>query len=1304
MGKTEWTDEQLAAIELQGNLLVAAAAGSGKTAVLVERILRHVMDEAHPLELDRLLVVTFTKAAAAEMRERVGKALEEALWQESDKERAERLLRQLHLLPQANITTLHSFCLELARRHFYRLELDPAFRIADEAEAELLRQDVIEDLFEVWYEREDSGFLRLVEAFGSDRDDRPLMEQVLKLYTFASSHARPQDWLKALAKAYQWNEVEELAQSPWGQAVRQGLKDRVSSASELLSRAAALARRPGGPLPYLALLEDELGMLKGLERVLFSGSWSAVEEAVQRVEFGRLPAVRTKAGAQDKDDPVLMREQARKLRDEAKGIIKKLTEEFFAWPLREQIPALRHTGELVEAMAKLVLRFSEEYANLKQKRNLVDFNDLEHMALTLLEQDNEASPLALGLQERFGEVLVDEYQDINAAQERILQLISGFPGGSLFMVGDVKQSIYRFRMADPSLFLDKYKHWPHWERERKKSEEAGPGNLVLDLARNFRSRREVVEGVNFLFRQLMTAGAAEIAYDDKAALQYGASYVSNREGLVTAEGPVEVHLIDPEEFAPGTREDEAGESAESATLGESGQGTEGTGQIYAGEGIQEELEAARVEARFVGERIRRMVEYQEFQVFDKKVGNFRPVRYADIVILMRSYSAVAPLYVEELQQLQVPIFADTKTGYFGFSEVETVLSLLKVIDNPRQDIPLAAVLRSPLVGLNGAELGKLRLVQPQGDFYDALEAAVGDQKDLSEYDKDLPEELKAKLLSFWQNLHRWRTFARRHSLADLLTLIYEETGYLAYVGTLPGGPQRQANLRALYERACRFERTNYRGLFRFLRFLDKFREQGKDMGSARVLGENEDVVRLLTVHASKGLEFPVVFVVGLGSAFNRRTLSGRLLMHSSLGVGAPVIDVNQNVEYPSFIQQGIKQVLTQESVAEEMRILYVALTRAKERLLLYGSAKKLTDKSEKWDELATLSEDGFSDAYLRQARSFLDWIVPALMRSERVPFAHQARLEIMVNEQSTNFEQGLNQDAGINQDEDPKAKEEPEYWLSEVERRLNWEYPFMAEVSQIGKTSVSELKRQLLWYEDVNTGVSPWIGQPRTADLLNTVRPQFLQASTRELSPAEKGTALHLVMQHLPLSELGRSWQERPLAQREQWLAHFLRTLEERHIITAEQRAAIPGASILELLQSPLGMRLLGADKVLREAAFTLSLKLPGLQQPVLVQGVIDTLIFSEHGVEVLDYKTDRLNMGQSAERNLENDSAAALRRRYSIQLGIYALAAEDLLKLKVARCTIYALALGLELTLEPEELKDQIKELGIILGRKHAG
>jgi ATP-dependent helicase/nuclease subunit A len=668
---------------------------------------------------------------------------------------------------------------------------------------------------------------------------------------------------------------------------------------------------------------------------------------------------------------------------------------------------------MAQTLGTLVSEFSQVYTAAKRHRNVLDFTDLEHFALQLLEEKGEASLIAQGLKDYFAEVLVDEYQDINPVQERILQLVSRQEESpNLFMVGDVKQSIYRFRMADPSLFLAKYSTLPHWHPGMPGS--TSPTEIVIDLNRNFRSRLEVVEGVNFLFRQIMTKSAGEIPYDDQAALQYGASFVSGQDQIRTAEGPIALHLIDPKSIRnqlaipstdEGMNDSDDPESAptEGASVSED-ELTSGTEDAIS----PEDLDKARIEARLVSERIQRIVQGAEFQIHDKKLKDFRPVQYSDIVILMRSYSAVAPIYVEEFQNANIPVYAETTTGYFGASEVETMLSLLKIIDNPRMDIPLAAVLRSPLVGLNGSELGKIRMMLPEGDFYEALTLAVwtglGDGSLSQERTNDfkqilgLYEEslglrlekahiilataptLKDKITDFWIKLQTWRTRSRRTSLADLLWSLYEETGYLTYVGTLPAGAQRQANLRVLYDRASRFEATRYRGLFRFLRFLDRFQGQGKDMGNARALGETEDVVRLITVHASKGLEFPVVFVVGLGRTFNTQSLKGKVLLHSKLGMGMPIIDIENNVRYPSLIQYAVKQRLAQEALAEELRILYVALTRAKERLFLYGTMDNLDKTFLKWYRTLEWEEVALPEGLLRSAKCFLDWIGPALAR------------------------------------------------------------------------------------------------------------------------------------------------------------------------------------------------------------------------------------------------------------------------------------------------------------------------------------
>ena len=1366
MSKPNWTKDQSAAINLRGELLVAAAAGSGKTAVLVERIIHRIMDPTEAVDVDRFLVVTFTKAAASEMRVRIGKALDEALFVAQETGEVERLLRQRTLLNRASITTLHSFCLELIRKYFYLLELDPAFRVADQAEADLLRQDVVEELFETLYERVDLTFIRLVDAFGSDRDDQPLMEHVLRLYGFAYSQPNPDLWLKGLERAYVWESIESMMQSEWGQAVRLGLLDRVSESLSLFERAEQIAQRPGGPTLYAQTLQDDLNRVRLLNRALREGDWAQVEEQFQSaVNYPKLPAIRTKAKKKsvaksgsntelasdsaieqviiDECIQKILQEECKKLRDEAKKKLNSLNNEVFAYPLGDQLPALREMGTMAQTLGTLVSEFSQVYAVAKGHRNILDFNDLEHFALQLLEEKGEASVMAQGLQNYFAEVLVDEYQDINPVQERILQLVSRQEESpNLFMVGDVKQSIYRFRMADPSLFFAKYSSLPHWNSGMLDS--IPPTKIVIDLNRNFRSRLEVVEGVNFLFRQIMTKGAGEISYDDLAALQYGASFVTGQDQIRTAEGPIEVHLIDPKSIKnqltnPSIDEeiidsDDPESDPKGGSSGSEDEITSGTEDAIS----PEDLDKVRIEARLVGERIRQLIHGAEFQIYDKKLMDFRPVQYSDIVILTRSYSAVAPIFVEEFQSAGIPVYAETTTGYFGASEVETMLSLLKIIDNPRMDIPLAAVLRSPLVGLNGSELGKIRMILPEGDFYEALTLAVWaglDNRSLSpertNYFKQilgLYEEsmelrlekatlilataptLKDKITDIWLKLQTWRTRSRRTSLADLLWSLYEETGYLAYVGTLPAGAQRQANLRVLYDRASRFEATRYRGLFRFLRFLDRFQGQGKDMGNARALGETEDVVRLITVHASKGLEFPVVFVVGLGRTFNTQSLKGKVLLHSKLGIGMPIIDIENNVRYPSLIQYAVKQRLAQEALAEELRILYVALTRAKERLFLYGTMDNLDKTFLKWYRTLEWKEVSLPDGQLRSAKCFLDWIGPALARHPEQLFGVtegqsaltipevNSRWEIQIHssltsrkEESRENSLGDSQDEGqVKSFENSEAKEiASDQLFSEVNRRLSWRYPHLNSVRQVAKTSVSELKRQYNWH--ANEEATPLLKLLKNTDSMK--RPKFLQG-VLELTAAERGTAMHTAMQHLPFEEWATKWRTLPEIEQINVVMQFLCTLNQREILSQEQLNSINQGQITQFLGSQLGGRLFSAEQILREIPFTLTFPSEN-QSKILVQGVIDVVLISKdeyHKIhaEIIDYKTDSFRtMSTGKKENSETDPEQILLERYTLQLSLYALAIERLLKINVSCCTLYSFTLGREIVISNELRKD---------------
>ena len=1292
----QWTREQLEAIESRGqNLLVAAAAGAGKTSVLVERIVRLITDPVQPVDVDRLLVVTFTNAAAAEMRERIGRSLREALARQPD---SRHLHRQLALLGRAGISTLHSFCLDLLRQHYYRVDLDPSFRVADETETVMLQAEALEELFERRYAREENSvFTALVDSYGGQRDDTVLQELVLELYLFSRSTPQPEEWLKKLPGGFELPQGASLGQLPWSGALKKSLEIELSGALSGREQALELARRPGGPRVYLANLEAERDMVLGLCKACAAGaSWASLHEAFNRVAFGRLKACKRE------DDGAGLAEQVRKIRDSVKKRIAVLQRDYFRRPPEELCADLRAVVPLVRELSSLVLEFGETYRRVKLARAVLDFNDLEHYCLQILEERDpetgESSPsaVALELQERFEEVLVDEYQDINAVQEAILQLVSrqGEKGSNLFMVGDVKQSIYRFRLADPGLFLQKYETYPTLK-------DRGPGRRI-DLARNFRSRRGIIEAVNFLFRQLMTPAVGEMAYGPGEELVYAAEYP---EGTGEGAGPeeyVEIHLIEREPAgqpeAAGSREPAAGSGGDEPE--------EGAGR-QEGES-EEDLDAVQREARLVARRIKELVEgapgIPPLTVYDRGQRDCRPVTYRDVVVLLRAVTGYANIFMEEFRQAGVPAYAELATGYFEATEVETILSLLKIIDTPRQDLPLAAVLRSPIVGLNAGEMARIRLHARRGDYLDAVVAASLSEKGA----------LGERLQDFLCKLESWRTAARQGTLADLIWTLYRETGYYDFVGGLSGGGQRQANLRALHHRAEQYEATAFRGLFLFLRFIERIREGGGDLGAARYLGESENVVRLMSIHKSKGLEFPVVFVAGLGKRFNFKDLAKTVLFHKDLGLGPQLVDSETRVTYPTVAKLALKQKLKMEALSEEMRILYVALTRAREKLILVGSARYLEDCARRWCGPVATQSWALPEGELAGALSYLDWLIPAVARHRdgsglrRLGLCEDQPPEFVASSASSwkvlldsaPAREDAGEETALELFEkirrlEPLGTAGPQAEL--VRSRLEWTYPASYALGKAAKVSVTELKRRFdaLIVEE----------EPSIADFRKPVggRPLFLQEK-RGLSAAEAGTALHLVLQNLDLAGVNGAAS----------IAEQVERMVERELLTREQAASVPVERIAAFFAGELGRRVLAGQRVLRELPFTLALPaeaiypkaVPGEQsgeenkgrgiitgcpesqgepgdgttkpafslarlnpgrwegrgETVLVQGVVDLLVDEGDGFLLVDYKSDRIPADQTG-------LAAA---RYRFQLDLYAMAVESILHRKVKEKYVY--------------------------------
>jgi len=1255
-----WTKEQEAAIRTGGcSLLVSAAAGAGKTAVLVERIVRRILDEENPVDVDKLLVVTFTNAAAREMRERIGQALAQRL---KEKPQDRRLQKQSLLLGKAAISTLHSFCLELLRQNYYHLSLpgglalDPRFRIADEIEGVLLKLEVLEDFFEEKYGAEESAFLALVEGLGGERDDQALQDLVLKLYEFSRSQPDPLGWLGKAAQIFQANLTDDRMQFLF-RCLMKNMAVPLREAVELLDRAQRIAVQPGGPALYLSNLETERAGLADL-MLLCERNWQAAFTELAAFKFAALKACRTEVDE-------ALKEEVQALRNQAKELVRTLQKEYLSRSPLELVRDMQEMEPLMDCLCTLVKEFSLRYLQEKSARNLIDFNDLEHFALGLLREQTEEgwvpSALAYGLRKKYEEVLVDEYQDINAVQEAVLSLVAreGTDTPNLFMVGDVKQSIYSFRLAEPGLFLKKYQSYGTEEElaERK----------VL-LTKNFRSSKNVVEGVNFIFRQLMGKGLGEITYDRAHELVFGAKTESN--------WPLEVHFIErnPEEAA-AFQEKEQDDSGQKVKRGKF---TDGESAEKLEEGLQdeveEELDTLQVEARLIGRRI--LALQQEKVIWNQEKKKYRAPEFRDMVVLLRSIKGTAPTLLEEFRKLGIPAYAEIGSGYFAAQEVQVLLSLLKVIDNPCQEIPLAAVLLSPVVGLSPEELARIRLCCP-GDYYHALRLAARVEE----------RPLKERLQSFLRSLRSWRTFARRNSLVELIWLLYRETGYYDYTGAMPGGKQRQANLRALLDRAKQFEDTTMKGLFKFLRFLERLEKTNSDLGTARALGENENVVRIMSIHKSKGLEFPIVFIGCLGKMFNLQELRGDILLDKELGLGPVWVDPTQRLKYPTLAKLVVREKLKEEILAEEIRILYVAMTRAREALIMVGSVKGLTKQVKKWSTV--LSQQGWElpAVLLTRARCPWDWLGPCLLRHRESSLLRKAAgcpeqgWEVTANDpalwriyqdNSSNIQAEESKDVYDYQSELACVRAllpvevacRDDVWQKFIDNRLSWSYPDQGLADIPAKLSVTEIKNRyqfLAGEQQQSQSLFPFRQFAK--------RPRFLQQ--QGLSASEKGSALHFVMRHLNLEE----------AATVAMVQAQIRRMVDRQILTPLQAESIKVQEIVKLLRSPLGERIKEGKDLRREVPFTLALsakelypEVGGIEgEKIILQGTIDCLFMEDGAYVLVDYKTDVVAAG----------AEDLLRERYKIQMDIYARAVNTIYQRPVKEKILYSFSLQLPVLLE---------------------
>ena len=1301
-----FTKEQQETIDARNaSILVSAAAGSGKTAVLVERIIQMVKDPVHPVDIDRLLVVTFTSAAAAQMRERISQALSDAV--DEHPENA-HLTRQLTLIHHAQITTIDSFCLYLIRNHFDEIGLDPDFRVADEGEVRLLKRDVLDEMLEEYFARgaessgEDSAtgdgsrpseaeegretgkgsetdgscagsFQEIVEYFSPQGNDKRLEEQLLSLYEFAMSYPWPEEWLQEHQKDY---DVPEggLDACPWVEELKSYVKMQLSEAAQLLEQALSLCREPDGPYMYLDTLLEDQERVAELSR---AEGFSELYEGFSSLSFGRISAKKDAAVSQEK------RERAKELRGTVKDLLTGLKEKYFYASAEAQEERMRACAPFVKELLELTLDFCRRFSEKKRERGILDFHDMEHLALQILicREDGKlsATRTARQLRETYEEIMIDEYQDSNLVQEYLLLSISGEEDGryNRFMVGDVKQSIYKFRLARPELFMEKFDRYRRLEtaeepgtaeKSAAQGKTAQVGSVCerrIDLKKNFRSRRQVTDSVNEVFSCLMGKDLGGVAYDADAALYPGAVFP---DPCSAVQDPYRTEVL----------------------------------LCVPGEDGMEEKER---EAMAVAGRIRELV--GRLPVVDSETKQLRPARYSDMVILLRSPSGWDETFKKVLETCGIPVYISSRTGYFAATEVQTVLNFLRVLNNPLQDIPLFGVLKSPAAGFSDREIALIRAKKEKGRLYESLCACVQEGQETGK--KTEEAELRAKAQAFLALLERFRNYAVYLPIHELIREFLEQTGYLYTASALPGGEQRRANLEMLLSKAESFEKTSYFGLFHFIRYMEQVEKYDIDYGEASLQDENADTVRIMSIHRSKGLEFPVCFVSGLGKRFNMQDIAKPVIVDMDLGIGLDYVDSVLRMKRGTLKKNVMAGKLQRDSLGEELRVLYVAMTRAQEKLILTGGlkaerAEKLKEEMEKAavreKDDGTLTEGADTERLLpffrrSGASSYLDWLLPAWQQTgQRMELVDASRLLAgqMEKEQSREQQlQGLKQfletePAGAGEIEETAAQDA----AARLSVRLKSGYPHRNLERLYTKTTVSELKKagmaeaaEEAYHLFEEEEVVPYL-------------PRFVRSEDK-LGGAARGSAYHKALELFPFGswmarkDAGRAGSGKENAGKDRVsesaengadrkaLEALLDEMREQGRLLPEYREAVSPWRLEAFLKSALAARMGRADAaglLHKEQPFVLGIPaselgedFPG-EETVLIQGIIDVYFEEDGELVVADYKTDAVTQAEE------------LVNRYRVQLDYYARALEQLTRKRVKEKIIYSFALQKEILL----------------------
>lgn len=1205
-----FTDTQWQAIYDAGdNLLVSASAGSGKTTVLVRRVIEKLKSGSN---IDELLIVTFTEAAAKEMKERIQDALQSAVNTESDAQKRAHFTRQLQLLPTANISTLHAFCLSIIRRFYYLIDLDPVFRmLTDETETLLLKEEVWTDLRDRKYEENDPAFFQLTENFAGDRTDEGLGELIFALYEFARANPDPVSWLNQLVANYQ--KTETLTENHLYQTqVKPVVLDDLETVIELLQAALTNAQADLPLEKAVVLLEQEMAQAQRLREYFEKDELDTAYQQLESLVFDRYPAFR-------KADEKERSQEIKPFRDNAKALLEQL-ENYFPYPPEKMLELLAKSAPIVAEMASVTQQFLADFEERKLARGVLDFNDLEHFALKILQKKDNGNEASSYYRQKFEEVLVDEYQDVNRLQEAILYWVRNPEpnSGNLFMVGDVKQSIYSFRLADPTLFIEKYMAFAENEGGRR-----------IVLAENFRSRHQVLDFTNFVFQQLMDEKVGQIPYDDSAQLVAGFPAFPESTAFDT-----ELLLYEKESEETSPLIDDKTE-----------------GELY--------ITALKIQELITS----------KFEIYDKKLKTNRPITYRDIVLLTPTKKNNLTI-LDIFKRFAIPLEVNDAQNYFQATEIQTIIALLQIIDNPYQDIPLVAVLRSPIVGLLEDDLADIRLVDKNAVYYDALLLYAQEKTPLAE-----------KIRQFLAMLEKWREMARRETLPTLLWEIYETTAYLDYVAGLPSGQQRYANLIALIHRAQSYERSSFRGLYQFIRFIEKMQEKDKDLAEPLAIPA-EDAVRVMTVHASKGLEFPVVFLLDTAKNFNYQDFQKKYILAEQLGAGIQYVDTDEGIKYDTLPFQAIKQVRLQKALSEEMRKLYVALTRAEQKLYLVGSYKNQSSAFKAWQSALSQETMVLSPALRMSSRiSFMDWIGMTLIRHpDMESYFEEAKDRKRTINSNVHFSLHWWNQAQIQQRlaeiKEPEVKEliletVQKDLTADLKRRLAFRYEYPKASETTSYQSVTELKRL---YNDPDEQTINRIEWHSSAEKALHQRGRYVQESLAKprfveetaASSVAVGTATHTVLQMLSLDTMPT----------QSSVEQFITELLQRRILSEEIAKTIDISSIIWFFSTELGRLLIdNHSHVKREQPFSM-LKaakdvFADFTEPdadLLVHGIIDGYLELEDSIILYDFKTDAI-FGD------EEEMVQKIKNRYYGQIHLYAQALEQALKKPVAKAYLVLLS-----------------------------